>query len=136
MVFDDQRRGVRFGIVFPRSDPSAKVPRWFKYRKTCSMGISFNLKKHWYNNRFMGFAIYCQLPFLNDESPENPNGHSPFSLYWGTTITTKLVPECAAMDQQTLAKIVHLQVSNVVAYGSHDCFIFLQLDLTKIHFNG
>ncbi|XP_009790280.2 TMV resistance protein N-like [Nicotiana sylvestris] len=136
LVFDDQRRGGRFGIVFPRSDPSAKVPRWFKYRKTCSTRISFNLKRHWYNNKFMGFAIYCQLPFLNDESPKNRNRQFAFSLLWGATITTKLVPGRTAMDQQTPAKIVHLQVSNVVAYGSHDCFIFLQLDLRKLHFNG
>nr|XP_018624732.1 uncharacterized protein LOC108944315 isoform X1 [Nicotiana tomentosiformis] len=136
LVFDDQRRGGRFGIVFPRSDPSAKVPRWFEYRKTCSTGISFNLKKHWYNNKFMGFAIYCQLPFLNDESPKNRKRDFAFGLFRGTTITTKLVPERAAMDQRTPRKIVHLQVSNVVAYGSHDCFIFLQLDLKKVHFNG
>lgn len=51
-------------------------------------------------------------------------------------MTTKLVPERAALDHPTLIKIVHLQVSNVVACGSRDCFIFARFDPRKVHFKG
>lgn len=136
LVSNDLRREGGFGIVFPRSDPSARVPMWFKYRKTCTKGVSLNLNKHWYNDKFLGFAVYCQLPFLTNGLPKHRNRQFAFSLCWGVTMTTKLVPERAALDHPTLIKIVHLQVSNVVACGSHDCFIFVRFDPRKVHFKG
>ncbi|KAF3652548.1 hypothetical protein FXO38_16042 [Capsicum annuum] len=136
LIFDDPRRGGKFGIVFHRNNPSDKVPLWFKYRETCTNRIFFNLNKHWYNDKFLGFAIYCQLPFLKDGLPKQHYRQFAFSLFWGLTVTTKLVSEHAAMNHPTLENIFHLQVSNVVACDSHDCFIFLQFDLTKVRFKG
>ncbi|KAM3321367.1 TMV resistance protein N [Capsicum chacoense] len=136
LIFDDPRRGGKFGIVFHRNNPSDKVPLWFKYRETCTNRIFFNLNKHWYNDKFLGFAIYCQLPFLKDGLPKQHYRQFAFSLFWGLTVTTKLVSEHAAMNHPTLENIFHLQVSNVIACDSHDCFIFLQFDLTKVRFKG
>ncbi|KAJ8528168.1 hypothetical protein K7X08_021860 [Anisodus acutangulus] len=132
LVFDDPHREGIFGIVFPRSDPCDKAPSWFTYSVTCKKAMYLNLNKHWYTDNFLGFAIYCQLPFLNDELPKHQS--YLFRIFWGVAVSINL--ERASMDQQPLEKIVHLQVSNVVACGSFDCFIFFQVDTSKVHHKG
>ncbi|KAK4708528.1 hypothetical protein R3W88_029453 [Solanum pinnatisectum] len=70
--FDNECRGGKFAILFPRSSPSDEVLWWFNYCQTQSRTISIKLKKHWFNDKFMEF-------------------HSTFSLCLGFGIETKLV---------------------------------------------
>ncbi|XP_059276558.1 disease resistance protein Roq1-like [Lycium ferocissimum] len=134
LVFDDPHRGGIFCIAFPRSDPRDEVPSWFMYSAKCAKAMCFNLNKHWYSDTFLGIAIYCQLPFLNDESPKDSS--LSFSMFRSVQVTIKLVPDRASIDQQPLEKIIRLSVSRVVACGSFDCFIFFQVDMSKVHRKG
>ncbi|KAH0776411.1 hypothetical protein KY290_007822 [Solanum tuberosum] len=102
--------------------------------KTHSRTISIKLKKHWFNDKFMGFAMYCGLPFRLPKLSRAR--HSAFSLCLGFEIKTKLVSEQASLDRPTLEDIIYLEVSNAVSSDRQDCFVFLQFDKTKVYFKG
>ncbi|XP_060197915.1 TMV resistance protein N-like isoform X2 [Lycium barbarum] len=128
-----------FCIVLSRHAPRDKVPRWFKYRETRSTMISIKLKEHWYNDKFMGFALYCRFPSLIDCPPRyNQYRQSAFCHVWGTTVKTKLVPKHAAMGRPTLENFVNMGVSSAVSTDFQDCLVFCSLKLDKMeeYFKG